>query len=79
MLTASSIDFNSNIEEYEYSNFENIKEIGRGASGTVVRANWKSTDCVFALKSFFNFDEITVKKEVHFLKIRFNEKTYIYI
>jgi hypothetical protein len=45
--------------KYDYSNFEKIQYIGRGSSGSVVRANLK--DRVFALKSF-NSDKTTIRK-----------------
>jgi hypothetical protein len=57
----------SNIEYYEYSNFTDIQEIGEGAFGLVVRANWINGS-TFALKSFNNGVRITreeVDKEVH--------------
>ena len=45
---------NEHIKYYEYSDFNNIQQIGSGASGNVFRANWKNTDTIFALKSFYN-------------------------
>ena len=41
------------INYYEYSDFKNIIPVGHGAFGSVVRASWKDTNCIFALK-FFN-------------------------
>ncbi|GBB83453.1 hypothetical protein RclHR1_10190002 [Rhizophagus clarus] len=49
---------------YEYSDFNNLVYIGRGSYGTVVRANWKNTDNIFALKTF-NHDNITLKEVVN--------------
>ena len=51
------------IKYYEYSNFTNIQQIGRGSYGNVVRANWKNSDRLFALKSFNN-DKQTLKEIV---------------
>ncbi|RIA88923.1 hypothetical protein C1645_806542 [Glomus cerebriforme] len=51
------------IRYYEYSNFTNIQEIGRGSYGNVVRAYCKNYDRFFALKSFNN-DEQTIKEVV---------------
>jgi hypothetical protein len=48
---------------YDYSEFKNIQLIGGGAHGSVVRANWKSTDTILALKSFNN-KSATIYKEV---------------
>jgi len=52
---------------YEYSDFKNIKPIGKGSFGNVVRANWKNIDCFFALKSFNN-DKVTLKEVVNEVK-----------
>src|SRR5688572_16002348 len=62
-----------NIEYYEYSDFNNIQEIGNGAFGRVFRANWKTSDSIFALKSFNNVNNVEmsikgVEKEVRFFK-----------
>src|ERR1051325_11068305 len=68
------------IEYYEYSDFKNIQKIGKGAFGMVVRANWKSTDGCFALKSFNN-DKIThkeVEKEVNLLFKVHNKKMHLH-
>ncbi|RIA88911.1 hypothetical protein C1645_825584 [Glomus cerebriforme] len=56
------------IKYYEYSNFTNIQQIGRGSYGNVVRVNWKNSDRFFALKSFNN-DEQTIKVVVKELKL----------
>ena len=52
------------IKYYEYSNFKNVQLIGKGSFGNVVRANWKTTDCFYALKSFNN-NKITLKEVVN--------------
>ena len=52
------------LKHYEYENFSNIKEIGTGGFGKVYRAKWKSFENYFALKSFFNLDNATVKEIV---------------
>jgi hypothetical protein len=51
------------ISYYDYSEFENIQPLGGGSYGSVVRANWKSTDTILALKSFNN-QSATIYKEV---------------
>ena len=50
-----------NIKTYEYSDFKNIQQIGKGSYGNVERVNWKNH--FFALKSF-NHDEQTLKEVV---------------
>ena len=52
------------IKYYDYKHFNNIQEIGFGGFGKVYRANWKSSHNYLALKSFFNFNNITVKEIV---------------
>ncbi|RIA88005.1 hypothetical protein C1645_776025 [Glomus cerebriforme] len=67
---------NEYLNYYEYSEFKNIEPIGRGSYGSVVRANWKSTNRFFALKTFNN-DKITLKEVFNEIKLRrevcFNE------
>ncbi|UZO07701.1 uncharacterized protein OCT59_027977 [Rhizophagus irregularis] len=53
---------------YEYSDFKNVQQIGKGSFGNVVRVNWKTTNHSFALKSFDN-GEITLKEVVNELKL----------
>jgi serine/threonine protein kinase len=53
------------IKYYEYEQFHNIKEIGSGGFGKVYRANWKNSPKYFALKSFFNLNNATVKEIVN--------------
>lgn len=50
------------IKFYEYNQFSNFKQIGVGGFGKVHRANWKKSEKLFALKSFFTLDIITVKE-----------------
>ena len=50
---------------YEYEYFSNIQEISSGFFGKVFRANWKNVKHYFALKSFFNFNNATVKEIIH--------------
>src|SRR5947207_14303714 len=60
------------LKYYEYKNFSNIKEIGFGGFGKVFRAKWKKNANYFALKSFFNLNNVTVKeivREVIYLKL----------
>jgi hypothetical protein len=52
------------IKYYEYNEFNNFQEIGTGGFAKVYRANWKNFEKHFALKSFFNLDNITVKEIV---------------
>ncbi|RIA78677.1 hypothetical protein C1645_842652 [Glomus cerebriforme] len=49
---------------YKYSEFTNLNPIGCGAYGKVIRANWKNTDKLFALK-IFNNDKTTLKEVVN--------------
>ena len=50
---------------YEYKHFNNIHKIGSGSFGKVYRANWKSSYSYLALKSFFNFNNITAKEIIN--------------
>ena len=52
------------INYYEYSDFKLVQPIGHGSFGNVVRASWKHTDCIFALKSFNN-EKMTLKEIVN--------------
>ncbi|RGB27588.1 kinase-like domain-containing protein [Rhizophagus diaphanus] len=58
------------IKYYDYTRFNNIQEIGSGGFGRVFRANWKSSRNYLALKSFFNFNNITLKEIVNELKLQ---------
>src|SRR3954447_12090056 len=54
------------LKYYEYKNFTNIQEIGIGGFGKVFRANWKNNlEQYLVLKSFLNFNNITVKEIVN--------------
>ncbi|CAB4382272.1 unnamed protein product [Rhizophagus irregularis] len=55
---------------YELNHFSNFQEIGFGGFGKVYRANWKSSPNYLALKSFFNFNNVTIKEIVKELKIQ---------
>ncbi|CAB4388112.1 unnamed protein product [Rhizophagus irregularis] len=55
---------------YEYNQFNNFKEIGAGSFGKVYRANLKNLEKNFALKSFFNINNATMKEIVRELKIQ---------
>jgi len=50
------------IKYYEYNYFSNFQKIGFGGFGIVYRANWRNSGQSFALKSFINFDHVTVKE-----------------
>ena len=52
------------LKYYEYNQFNNIQEIGAGGFGKVCRANWKNSKKTFALKSFFNLNNVTMKEIV---------------
>ncbi len=52
------------LKYYEYKYFSNIKEIGSGGFGKVYRANWKNFGNYLVLKSFFNFNNVTIKEIV---------------
>ncbi|CAB4388490.1 unnamed protein product [Rhizophagus irregularis] len=54
---------------YEQKHFSNIQKVGTGGFGKVYRASWKNSQ-YFALKSFFNFDDVTAKEIVHELKLQ---------
>ncbi|GES99200.1 kinase-like domain-containing protein [Rhizophagus clarus] len=64
-LEKSIID--EHINYYEYSDFKNIRPIGRGSYGIVYRANWKN-EHFFALKSFNN-DNQTLEEIIKELKL----------
>ena len=55
---------NEDFNYYEYSEFKNLIPIGSGSYGSVVRANWKDSDSIFALKTF-NHDKTTLKEVVN--------------
>ncbi|RGB29987.1 hypothetical protein C1646_818178 [Rhizophagus diaphanus] len=56
------------IKYYEYSDFTNIQQIGKGSYGNVIRVNWKNSNRLFAIKSFNN-DKQTLKEVVKELKL----------
>jgi hypothetical protein len=58
------------IRYYEYSDFTNIQQTGKGSYGTVFCVNWKNSNRLFALKSF-NSNEETLKEVVK--EVRYNE------
>ncbi|CAB4413990.1 unnamed protein product [Rhizophagus irregularis] len=49
------------IKYYEFEQFCDLQEIGFGGFGKVYRASWKNYYKQCALKSFFNFNDSTVK------------------
>ncbi|GBC04676.1 hypothetical protein RclHR1_05800003 [Rhizophagus clarus] len=57
-------------EYYEFNQFSNFQEIGFGDFGKVYRANWKSSRNCLALKSFFIYNNTTIKEIVKELKIQ---------
>ncbi|GBC21947.2 kinase-like domain-containing protein [Rhizophagus irregularis DAOM 181602=DAOM 197198] len=58
------------IKYYEFDQFCNIQKIGSGGFGKVYRASWKNYYKNYALKSFFNFDDATVKAIVHEIQLQ---------
>ncbi len=52
------------IRYYEYEYFSNIEVIGSGSFERVVRANWRNSEQPFALKQFFDLDNIITKELV---------------
>jgi hypothetical protein len=50
------------IKYYDFNNFNNIKKIGTGTLGEVQCANWKNSKKCVALKTFFKFDDVTIKE-----------------
>ena len=57
---------------YEYNHFSNFQEIGTGGFGKVYSANWRNSEQCFALKSFFNLDNVTVKELVREVITNYN-------
>jgi hypothetical protein len=64
------------IKYYEYNEFSNFQEIGSGGFGKVHSANWKNLKC-FALKSFFNLNNVTIKEIVR--EVILNKKYSFYL
>ncbi|CAB4388466.1 unnamed protein product [Rhizophagus irregularis] len=58
-----------NYRFYEQKHFSNIQKVGTGGFGKVYRASWKNSQ-YFALKSFFNLDDVIAKEIVHELKLQ---------
>jgi serine/threonine protein kinase len=59
---------NGDIKYFEYDNFSNIKEIGRGAFGIVNKANWNDGGIRVALKSPLNNSTSDEEQKENFLK-----------
>lgn len=55
---------NEDVQYFEYSNFRNLKPIGKGSYGSVLRANLKNVSGFYALKSFNN-DETTLQQIIN--------------
>lgn len=53
------------IRYYDYKYFNDIQDVGSGGFGQVSRAKWRNNDQYFALKSFFNLNNITISEVVH--------------
>ncbi|GBC06007.1 hypothetical protein RclHR1_06550011 [Rhizophagus clarus] len=76
----NKIEWNDWIEEtiieehigfYDYKQFNNFQQIGAGNFGKVYRVNWKNSENhYFAIKSFFNLDNIIMKEIICELKIQ---------
>src|SRR5581483_11857673 len=56
---------NNSIKYYDYTHFNNIQEIGKGNFGKIYRASWGNTEQYYALKSFLNIYDVTVKELVY--------------
>jgi len=67
------------INYYEYSQFSNFQQSGAGSFGKVYRANWKNLEKHFALKSFFNLDNVTMKEIVREVIFLMYNILYIFI
>jgi len=52
------------IKYYEYSDFKNIEEIGKGGFSNIYRANWKNSDQNLVLKSLLNLDNPTAVNDI---------------
>jgi hypothetical protein len=63
---------------YDYKKFNNIQEIGFGSFGKVYRANWKNSRNYLALKSFYNYNSITIKEIVNEVTIIYKQFLIIY-
>ena len=61
------------IKYYEYKYFGNFQKIGSGGFGTVYRAKWRNSDKYFALKSFCDSDDSTIKEIVREVMIIINK------
>ncbi|CAB4417612.1 unnamed protein product [Rhizophagus irregularis] len=59
---------NEDIKYFEYSNFRNLKPVGKGSYGSVLRANMKNAAGFYALKSFNN-DETTLQQIINELDL----------
>ncbi len=57
---------------YEYNHFSNFQVIGTGSFGKVYCANWRNSEQCFAVKSFFNLDNVTVKELVREVTTNYN-------
>src|SRR4051794_40608222 len=53
------------IKYYDYNHFHNVQKIGNGGFGKIYRANWKSSEEFYALKSLLNLDNDAIKEIVH--------------
>ncbi|CAB4438280.1 unnamed protein product [Rhizophagus irregularis] len=55
---------------YDYKHFNNIQEVGFGSCGKVYRANWKNFRNYLVLKSFYNYNSVTIKEIVNEFKLQ---------
>ncbi|CAB4398909.1 unnamed protein product [Rhizophagus irregularis] len=58
------------IKYYEFEQFSDLQEIGFGGFGKVYRTSWKNYYKQCALKSFFNFNDSTVKEIVREIQLQ---------
>ncbi|GES88018.1 kinase-like domain-containing protein [Rhizophagus clarus] len=58
------------IKYYEFDQFHNLQEIGSGGFGKVYCANWKNSHKRYAIKTFFNINNATVKAIVREIQLQ---------
>ena len=59
------------LKYYEHNEFKNIKEISRGSSGSVYRANWKSSNMVLKYPDNSTIEEFVNEVNYHYLQYNF--------
>ncbi|CAB4438189.1 unnamed protein product [Rhizophagus irregularis] len=64
------------IKYYEYNHFSNIQQVSSDSSCKVYRANWKDSHNHLTLKSFFNFNSVTVNEIINEFKFQCQVKSH---